>query len=135
MKLTKRELLARMLAERNLGPAEYQSVRMSCKGPAKFLGRVTVAGKQTFSSYPKEFTSVEDAYEEAASEAIQHFQREKAADDLPETKDMAVIVERIISIVGNNSQGFWSPHIQEMYLKNYKVHDNCHTHWDNELND
>ena len=75
--------LARLVKNNNLGDINYQNLPTKI---GKFIGAVAVA-KKKFSSYPEEFSKIEDAYEFAARDAYNHLESTTIGKELPVSDD------------------------------------------------
>jgi len=107
--------LARLVKNNSLGDINYQNVPTKS---GKFIGTVAVA-KKKFSSYPEEFSKIEDAYEFAARDAYSHLESTTIGKELPVTDDPKLITQRVIDIVGTSATGCWSLSLVEKYAKDF----------------
>jgi hypothetical protein len=79
-----------------------------------FCGQVTV-NKKTFTTYPQEFESENAAFEAAAKQAVEYYQKINLAPNFPETTDANLIAQRVMGKVGQNVVGnsYWSSLLEE----------------------
>jgi hypothetical protein len=99
---------------------EYHTFTLN-RNSKRFCGKVTV-NKKTFSTYPTEFDSKDEAFEAAAKEAVEKLQKVHPTLNFPETTDPNLIAQRVVDIVSLNDQGrgYWSSNIEEKYKEEFK---------------
>ena len=119
MLVYRNQLLSLVKAQGEPSP-EYSTFILN-KNSRTFCGKVTV-NKRTFSTYPTEFESSEEAFEAAAKEALEKLQKIHPTLTFPETTDANLIAQRVVGIVSLNDQGrgYWSSNIEEKYKEEFK---------------
>jgi len=110
-----REKLAGLVKNKNLGDINYQNVSTR---DGHFIGTVTIS-KTKFSSYPEEFSKIDDAYEFAARDAYKQLESTTLGSELPVSSDPKLITQRVIDIVGTEATGYWSQSLIEKYAKDF----------------
>lgn len=75
----------------------------------------------TVSSYPEEFSLVQEAEEEAAKKALDVLQETQEPSNLPSTRNLMVSIERVKQILHTQDRGMvWLDRIQDLYKQEFK---------------
>ena len=120
-----RDRLRRLLEmQSQLGKESYSSSKMTIRKQCRYVGVVEV-DKKKFSSYPADFATEEEAFEEAARLALEELEPKflgyNSASRYPVTRGASLIAQRTVELLRTKYQaGCWGAAYPGQYEEEYK---------------